>query len=41
MFISRRAVETHWANLMRKLGSRPQAEVTQYALQSGMLPLMT
>src|ERR1700730_2194230 len=36
-----RTVETHRANLMRKLGLRNQAELVRYALQRGLLPLET
>jgi DNA-binding NarL/FixJ family response regulator len=34
-----RTIETHRANLMRKLGLRNQAELVRYALQRGLLPL--
>ena len=37
--ISRRTVEMHRANLMRKLGLRSQAQLLRYALNQGMLPL--
>ncbi|HXG12490.1 MAG TPA: response regulator transcription factor [Gemmataceae bacterium] len=37
LFISRRTVETHRANLMRKLGVRNQKELTRYAVQRGIL----
>ncbi len=35
--ISSRTVETHRANLMRKLGLRTLAEVIRYALRRGIL----
>ncbi|MBI5961567.1 MAG: response regulator [Chloroflexi bacterium] len=37
--ISRRTVETHRANLMRKLGLRTQADLVRYALQRGIVDL--
>lgn len=37
--ISRRTVEMHRANLMRKLGLRSQAQLLRYALNQGMLSL--
>ncbi len=39
LFISRRTVETHRANLMRKLGLRTQTELISYALRRGILPM--
>jgi len=36
--ISPRTVETHRANLMRKLGLASQTELVRYALQKGILP---
>jgi len=39
LFISRRTVETHRANIFRKLGLRTQSEVVRYALRRGLLPL--
>lgn len=38
LFISRRTVEVHRANLMRKLGLRNQAQLVLYALRHGILP---
>jgi DNA-binding NarL/FixJ family response regulator len=38
LFISPRTVETHRANLMRKLGLRNQKEMVRYALQRGPVP---
>jgi DNA-binding NarL/FixJ family response regulator len=38
LFISSRTVETHRANLMRKLGLRNHAEVIRYALRRGIVP---
>jgi DNA-binding NarL/FixJ family response regulator len=35
--ISARTVESHRANLMRKLGLRSVARLTQYALREGLL----
>jgi two-component system response regulator NreC len=37
--ISRRTVEMHRGNMMRKLGLSTQAELIRYALQRGVLPL--
>ncbi len=37
--ISRRTVEMHRANLMRKLGLHSQAQLLRYALNQGVLPL--
>jgi DNA-binding NarL/FixJ family response regulator len=37
--ISSRTVETHRANIMRKLNLRNQAEIIRYALTHGILPL--
>jgi DNA-binding NarL/FixJ family response regulator len=39
LFISPRTVETHRANLMRKLGVRNQKELIRYALQRKIVPL--
>jgi DNA-binding NarL/FixJ family response regulator len=39
LFISRRTVETHRANLMRKLGLCTQTDLIRYALQRGILPM--
>ncbi len=38
LFISPRTVESHRANLMRKLGVRNQKELVRYAVQRGILP---
>jgi DNA-binding NarL/FixJ family response regulator len=38
LFISPRTVETHRANLMRKLGVRNQKELIRYAVQRGIVP---
>ena len=38
LFISRRTVEIHRANVMRKLGLRNQTQMLRYALQRGILP---
>jgi DNA-binding NarL/FixJ family response regulator len=38
LFISPRTVESHRANLMRKLGVRNQKELIRYAVQNGILP---
>lgn len=38
LVISRRTVEMHRADLMRKLGVRTQAELIRYALEQGILP---
>ncbi len=37
--ISPRTVETHRANLMRKLNIRSQAELVRYALRRGLVPI--
>ncbi len=37
--ISRRTVEVHRANMMRKLGLRNQAQVLRYAMRQGIIPL--
>jgi DNA-binding CsgD family transcriptional regulator len=39
LFISPRTVETHRANLMRKLNLRTQADLIRYALRRGIIPL--
>jgi len=39
LYISRRTVETHRANLMRKLGLKNQAELIRFAIRRGILPL--
>jgi DNA-binding NarL/FixJ family response regulator len=39
LFISPRTVETHRANLMRKLGVRNHAELIHYAIRRGMVPM--
>jgi DNA-binding CsgD family transcriptional regulator len=39
LFISRRTVERHRANLMRKLGTSNQTELVCYALRRGILDL--
>lgn len=39
LFISTRTVETHRANLMRKLGLRTQTDLVRYALRRGIVPL--
>jgi two-component system response regulator NreC len=39
LFISRRTVETHRANMMRKLGLRTQTDLISYALRRGILPM--
>ena len=41
LFLSQRTVETHRANLMRKLRLRNHAQVIRYALQRGLVPLDT
>jgi two-component system response regulator NreC len=38
LFISPRTVESHRANLLRKLGLRSQTDVLRYALRRGLLP---
>jgi DNA-binding NarL/FixJ family response regulator len=38
LYLSPRTVETHRANLMRKLGLRSQADLTCYAIERGILP---
>jgi DNA-binding CsgD family transcriptional regulator len=38
LFISPRTVETHRANVMRKLGLRTQTDVVRYGLRRGILP---
>jgi two-component system response regulator NreC len=38
LYISRRTVETHRANMMRKLGLRTQAQLISYAIRRGILP---
>lgn len=38
LFISRRTVEIHRANMMRKLGLRTKTDVIRYALRRGILP---
>lgn len=37
LFLSRRTVETHRANLMRKLGLRGQTDLVRYALRHGIV----
>jgi DNA-binding NarL/FixJ family response regulator len=37
--ISPRTVETHRANLMRKLGLKTQTDLIRYALKRGILPM--
>ena len=39
LFISPRTVETHRANLMRKLGLQSQTDLIRYALRRGIIPL--
>ena len=39
LVISSRTVETHRANLMRKLNLKNQAEVIHYAIRRGILPM--
>jgi len=39
LFISPRTVETHRANMMRKLDLRTRTDLIRYALQRGILPL--
>ena len=38
LYISRRTVEAHRANMMQKLGLRTQTDLVRYALQRGILP---
>jgi DNA-binding NarL/FixJ family response regulator len=38
LYISRRTVEIHRANMIRKLGLHSQAQLVRYALQRGILP---
>lgn len=38
LYISRRTVEIHRANMMRKLGLKTQAALIRYAIQRGILP---
>ena len=38
LYISRRTVEVHRANVMRKLGLRTQAQLISYAIRRGILP---
>jgi DNA-binding NarL/FixJ family response regulator len=40
LYLSPRMVETHRANLMRKLGLRSQADLTRYAIERGILPAL-
>ena len=39
LFISPRTVETHRANLMRKLGLRTQTDLISYAIKRGLVPM--
>jgi DNA-binding NarL/FixJ family response regulator len=39
LYISPRTVETHRANVMRKLSLQHQADLIRYALQRGLLPM--
>jgi two-component system, NarL family, response regulator NreC len=39
LFISPRTVETHRANLMRKLSLRSQADLIRFAIKRGVIPL--
>ena len=39
LYVSPRTVETHRANVMRKLGLQNQADLIRYALQRGLLPM--
>ena len=39
LFVSPRTVETHRANLMRKLGLHTQTDLIRYALRRGILPM--
>jgi DNA-binding NarL/FixJ family response regulator len=38
LYISRRTVEVHRANVMRKLGLRSQPQIIRYAIKRGILP---
>jgi two-component system response regulator NreC len=38
LYISRRTVEIHRANMMRKLGLSSQTELLRFAIQRGILP---
>jgi two-component system response regulator NreC len=38
LYISRRTVEVHRANVIRKLGLRTQAQLVSYAIRRGILP---
>lgn len=38
LYISRRTVEVHRANVMRKLGLRTQSQLISYAIRRGVLP---
>jgi two-component system response regulator NreC len=38
LYISRRTVEVHRANIMHKLGLRSQAQLIRYAMKRGILP---
>jgi DNA-binding NarL/FixJ family response regulator len=40
LYLSPRTVETHRANLMRKLSLRTQADLTRYAIERGILPII-
>lgn len=39
LYVSSRTVETHRANLLRKLGLHSQTELVRYALAKGLIPL--
>jgi DNA-binding NarL/FixJ family response regulator len=39
LFLSRRTVETHRGNLMRKLNLRTQTDLIRYALRRGIIPM--
>ncbi len=41
LFLSRRTVEVHRGNLMRKLGLHTTADLLRYAMQRGILPPVT
>lgn len=41
LFISRRTVEVHRANMMQKLGLKVQGDLIRYAMQRGILPPAT